>query len=128
MTAETPTYEWNLDPKYLYSAHIKSVYDGDTVTAHINLGLGVVLTDQKIRLLGIDTPEMRGDERPEGIKSRDYLRSLVLNKMVDLYTHRDKRGRYGRILGVIVVKKEDGTDLNCNQALLSGGYADLYGK
>ena len=102
------------------------MYDGDTVTADITLGLGIVLTDQKIRLLGIDTPEMRGIEREEGIRSRDYLRGLILDKTVDLYTHKDKRGRYGRLLGTLVLTKEDGTKLNCNQDLLSNGYAEKY--
>lgn len=117
---------WNLDKRYRYTATITDVYDGDTVTADIKLGLGVTLTDQKIRFLGIDTPEMRGEEREDGIVSRDFLRELILNKEVDIYTQKDKRGRYGRILGVIIITKEDGTVINCNQELLSRGLAEPY--
>ena len=48
---------------------IKKIYDGDTITAVIDLGFGVYKT-AILRLKGIDAPELRGDERPEGIKSR----------------------------------------------------------
>jgi len=48
---------------YHYKAHITKVYDGDTVTADIHLGFNMVMRKQKLRLLGIDTPEIRGEER-----------------------------------------------------------------
>ena len=46
-----------------YRAHIIKVYDGDTVTADIDLGFNVILKKQKLRLIGIDAPEIRGAER-----------------------------------------------------------------
>lgn len=45
---------------YHYAAQVVSVYDGDTITVDIDLGLEVWLKGQKIRLLNIDTPEVRG--------------------------------------------------------------------
>ena len=51
---------------YIYKAEVVSVYDGDTITVDIDLGFNVVLRKQKIRLGGINTPEIRGEEREEG--------------------------------------------------------------
>jgi micrococcal nuclease len=62
---------------YTYRAKIISVYDGDTVTALVDLGFGIT-NKIKIRLKGINTPEVRGAERPEGIVSRDYLTKFNL--------------------------------------------------
>ena len=52
-----------IHPQYLYKATVTEVYDGDTITVDIDLGLNVWLKDQTLRLLGIDTPELRGEER-----------------------------------------------------------------
>ena len=46
-------------PDYVYKAYVRSVYDGDTITVDIDVGFGITLTSQKIRLRGIDTPEVR---------------------------------------------------------------------
>ena len=42
---------------YEYRAKILKVIDGDTVDVDIDLGFGVVLTDERVRMMGIDTPE-----------------------------------------------------------------------
>ena len=44
---------------YEYNCKIVKVVDGDTVDVDIDLGFGVWLRDQRIRLYGIDTPESR---------------------------------------------------------------------
>ena len=49
---------------YTYKARCVSVYDGDSITLDIDLGFNHWMLNQKIRLLGIDTPEIRGPERP----------------------------------------------------------------
>ena len=66
------------------------VYDGDSVTLDIDLGLGIWSTGQKCRLSGIDTPEIRGEERIEGLKSKQRLCELILGKQVAVETARDK--------------------------------------
>jgi micrococcal nuclease len=106
---------------YYYSAMVTSVYDGDTVTVDIDLGFGVLLKKQKIRLLAINTPEIRGEERPDGLIARDFLREKILNKQVIIKTFKDSTGKYGRWLGVIY---KDGIDIN--QLLLDEGYAVPY--
>ena len=104
--------------RYSYSAIITDIYDGDTVTCNIDVGFGIVLHKRKIRLLGIDTPEVRGEEREEGLKARDWLRELVLGKEIILYTVKDRTGKYGRLLGIIYYNDE-----NINKKLVDAGYA-----
>ena len=104
---------------YEYKAKITDVYDGDTVTADIDLGFEVWLHGQKLRLLNINTPEVRGKTRPEGLVARDALRARILDKEVIVKS--DRRGKYGRWLVDIVIDDE-----NINAWLLSEGYAVPY--
>ena len=58
--------------RYEYRAGNFSVVDGDTVRCDIDLGFGVWLRDQILRLHGINAPEIRGGERPEGLASKEW--------------------------------------------------------
>ena len=106
---------------YEYKATVVKVYDGDTITVDFDLGFGIVLKKQTIRLFGINTPEVRGTEKADGIISRDALRQRVLGKQVIIKTSKDKKGKYGRWLGEVFVEDE-----NINQWLISEGYAKEY--
>lgn len=92
--------------EYKYKAKIISVYDGDTCTAEIDLGFNITLTE-KLRLHGIDAPEVRGSERRKGLISRDRLRDKILDKEVIIKTH--KKGKYGRYIVEIYL---DGVYIN----------------
>ena len=107
---------------YCYKATCTSVYDGDSITLDINLGFNMVMHNQKIRLLGIDTPEIRGEERESGLIARDRLRELIENKRVLMLSHRDKTGKYGRWLATIYIDS-----VNVNQLLVDEGLAKVYG-
>ncbi|NIB44855.1 thermonuclease family protein [Pseudomaricurvus alkylphenolicus] len=106
---------------YTYSATVTGVYDGDTVTVDIDLGLGVWLRGQKIRLFGINAPEVRGKSRSAGIDARDWLRSEILGQSVVLNTIKDKTGKYGRWLAVV---RKNGVSIN--DKLVSTGHATPY--
>ncbi|MEA3334410.1 MAG: hypothetical protein U9R25_00755 [Chloroflexota bacterium] len=111
---------------YYYVANVTAVYDGDTVTVDLDLGLGVWRKNQKIRLWKINAPEVRGPERTEGLVVRDYVRGLVHGKTLLLRTILDKRGadktgKFGRLLGEILVDTGDDESLNVNQHLLDEG-------
>lgn len=110
---------------YKYKAFVKEVYDGDTITCDIDCGFGIVYSGQKIRLYGIDTPELRGDERERGIEVRNILRNKILNKQIILKTIKDKKGKYGRYLGIIYIE-ENGEIININKWLKLNGYANEY--
>lgn len=106
---------------YEYRAFVRKIYDGDTITVDIDLGFDVVLKAQKIRLVRINAPEVRGKQRPEGLKSRDALRDKIGNKWIKIKTQEDKKGKYGRWLGEIWIDEE------CvNDWLLKEGLAEKY--
>lgn len=119
---ELQTIDWDsiIDEKYCYAAYVTDVYDADTVTCDIDVGFDIALKDQKIRLYGIDAPEMRGKERQDGIVSRDRLREIVLNKTIKLYTIKDTKGKFGRWLGVLKI-----FTTNINQLLVDEGLAHI---
>ena len=73
-----------------------SIYDGDTIT------LQTEATTKKIRLAGIDAPEIK---QPYGIASRDALSQDVLNQLVTVDTN--KTDRYGRAVGKVLLNGED---------------------
>ena len=108
---------------YEYRAKVIKVYDGDTITVNIDLGFKVQVQSEKIRLMGINTPEVRGEERPLGLISRDRLRDLIMDKDIIIKTYRDKKGKYGRYLGDIYIEIDD--ELICvNDWLVTEGLAE----
>lgn len=106
---------------YTYSALVTDVYDGDTITVDIDLGFGIKITNQKIRLVGINAPELKGKTKAEGLKSKNKLTELVLNKQIKIETIKDKTEKYGRLLGKIWVE-----DTFVNNLLVTEGYAVPY--
>ena len=95
---------------YVYKANVTKVYDGDTITCDIDCGFGVVLMKQKIRLYGLNAPEVRGDSKEQGIISRDKLRERILNKEIRLKTIKDKKGKYGRYIATVYLDTENMND------------------
>jgi len=114
-----PTVGFTVDcGLYEYKAEIIAVYDGDTVTADIDLGFNTWRRDERLRLSGINAPEVRGKQRSEGLVSRDALREKILGKEVIICTIRDKKGKYGRYLVEIHLE-----GLNINGWLVDNEYA-----
>ena len=108
---------------YEYRGYVRKIYDGDTITVDVDLGFGIELKGQKMRLLRINAPEVRGEQRPAGLKSRDALRGLIGNKWVIIRTIRDKKGKYGRWLAEVFLNQGD-TQLNVNDWLITEGHAE----
>jgi len=89
---------------YHYRAEVASIYDGDTIRADMDLGLGIWKKNEPLRLFGIDAPELRGIERELGLKSRDHLQSILMKRELIVESIKDKKGKYGRILAILWVK------------------------
>ena len=65
---------------YEYRINIVKIIDGDTVDVDIDLGFGVWLKKQRIRLYGIDTPESRTrdlDEKRYGLMAKKFLTEQI---------------------------------------------------
>ena len=110
-----------IHPNFTYRAKVVSVYDGDTIRADVDLGFSLRMCNASFRLSGIDTPEIRGAEREEGIKVRDIVREMILGRDVIIETEKDKSGKYGRYLATIWI---DG--INVNKWLVEQGHAERY--
>ena len=94
---------------YEYSAKVVRVVDGDTVDVDIDLGFGIIYSNQRIRLYGIDTPESRTRDLVEkkfGLYAKEFLKS-ALGETCTLRTKKDKAGKFGRILGEFIVYDGD---------------------
>jgi micrococcal nuclease len=115
-------------PSYTYRAVVEDVYDGDTVTLTIDLGMHVHLRRQKVRLIGIDAPEVRGDSRAAGLTARDFLRSLLpVGAAVVVETEKDRAEKYGRWLARIWAAPVGGGDpalpVSVADAMVEAGHA-----
>ena len=100
------------------------VIDGDTVDVLIDLGF-YSTTHKRIRMLDIDTDELRGGtkqtkERAKAAKLR--LKDLFTQGELYIRTEMDATGKYGRLLGTFFIIKEDGTVVNINKALVDEGF------
>jgi micrococcal nuclease len=94
---------------YEYKCTVNKIVDGDTVDVDIDLGFGIVLTDERVRIMGIDTPESRTRNKIEklfGLAAKKRLKEL-LSKHCVLKTEinkdgEDMKGKFGRVLGDFV--------------------------
>ena len=111
--------------KYCYDAKVVSIYDGDTITVEINLGFNVI-TKQKIRFYGVNTFEIRGEEREKGLLAKQFVVDRIKDKKIKLYTIKDKTGKYGRYLGIIYYNNMDNKEVNLNLELIENNHGVLY--
>lgn len=98
---------------YEYRTTLLNVVDGDTVDVDIELGFGVVLADERVRIMGIDTPESRTRDKVEklfGLAAKNRVKQLLAGKP-KLKTQvakngEDMKGKFGRVLGDFEVYNE----------------------
>jgi micrococcal nuclease len=101
-----------------YDVVVLKVVDGDTVDVDIDLGFGVTLKDERVRIMGIDTPESRTSDKVEdlfGEAAKARLKELMKNG-AKLITTEDKhgedmKGKFGRILGDFKVNGKRVTEI-----------------
>ena len=89
---------------------ITKIVDGDTIDAIIDLGFDI-LHSARIRLYGIDTPESRTrdlEEKKYGLLAKKFLtKCLKTDKPIILRTHKEEKGKFGRILGEIIIDEKN---------------------
>jgi len=110
---------------YTYDAVVKTVHDGDTVTLDVDCGFNIWIHDMKIRLYGINAPELN---TPEGKRSQAYLASRIpIGSKISVVTIKDKQEKYGRILGILESGSTGvGEFMNFNKEMVKNGYAKEY--
>ena len=101
---------------YEYRAIIDRVIDGDTIIVILDLGFKT-FRKERIRLLGINAPELR---TAEGKKAKPYVKQFEKKQCI-IRTKKDRQGKYGRYLGEVIVG-----ELNLNEELLQAGLAEIY--
>ena len=108
---------------YEYNCEVKRIVDGDTVDVVIDLGFDIHYSS-RVRLYGIDTPESRTrnkDEKVRGLMSKKYLTDALSKGQVVIKTHKDKKGKFGRVLGEMYV-----ADKNINLMMVNDHLAVKY--
>jgi endonuclease YncB( thermonuclease family) len=137
--------------RFHYAARCLSVTDGDTVVLEIDLGLWVKRTE-KLRLHGINTPEVVGVQRPAGLQAKAALIGLIHGMRivpqaeapfpdhvgsdaedpahVMVQTFKDGLDKYGRLLARIYVQQFAGpvdSEWICvNDEMVRQGYAKVW--
>ena len=116
---------------YEYRCKILRVVDGDSVDVDIDLGFGVWMHKERIRLDGIDTPESRTrdlEEKKYGLIAKQKIKDFMpVGSMQTLVTTKDKAGKFGRILGKFVIydKKTD-SQMTINDWMIREHHAVAY--
>lgn len=107
------------DSLYCYSGTVMRVIDGDTYEVDVDLGFSTFAKGRRLRLLGINCPEMHGPSRAAGIAARDAASSMVLGKSILFRSV--ELDAFGRILGDVWV---DGKHLA--EELIAGGFGKVF--
>lgn len=111
---------------YEYKATVKRIIDGDSLVLDIDLGFYMFMNETKIRLFGLDTPEMNAEDpllRLQAVLATRYLfDNLNIGDKITIKTMLDKREKYGRLLATIFTKE----GLNINEGLLKNKLAVPY--
>ena len=114
---------------YEYRCTVVKIIDGDTVDVDIDLGFGIWMHKERIRLLGIDTPESRTRDKEEkkyGLAAKKYLTEMLNDEGgIVLKTKKDAEGKFGRILGELW-RTTDNADKSINQYLVDEHHAVQY--
>ena len=109
---------------YRYKVKVTRVVDGDTVDVDIDLGFGMTYKKQRVRMMGIDTPESRTrdlEEKFYGKASKANLIKILDGQDVELVSH--DKGKFGRILGELFI---GGASYSVNQQQIDEFHAVPY--
>ena len=121
---------------WTYRCKLRRVVDGDTVDVDIDLGFGIWQKNERVRIMGIDTPESRTRDKVEkkfGLAAKAKLKS-ILGKTTVLKTTINKKGidmkgKFGRVLGDFLQDDKSVAKIMCETghavAYFGGAKADV---
>ena len=113
-------------PVYCYRvAKVLKVVDGDTADVLLDVGFSTYMR-KRLRFMGIDTWETRGEERERGLIAKARLIEILeAADAIFVQTEMDAKGKYGRVLAWLWVEK-DATVTNVNEQLILEGHGTEY--
>lgn len=116
-----------------YDVILLDCVDGDTVDVDIDLGFGVWLKDERVRIIGIDTPESRTRDKVEkvfGTAAKNRLKELLAEggKLITTENKHgeDMKGKFGRILGDFYVERYEGEREKVTDIMIEEGHCVAY--
>jgi len=116
-----------------YDVVLLKCVDGDTVDVDIDLGFGVWLKDERVRIMGIDTPESRTRDKVEklfGTAAKERLKELLAEGGKLITTENkdgeDMKGKFGRILGDFYVERYEGQREKVTDIMIEEGHCVAY--
>lgn len=119
---------------YEYKCKIVRVVDGDTVDVDIDLGFGIWLTNERVRLHGIDAPESRTRDKIEkkfGLLAKEFVKSMLptgsIQTLVTEKAGDESKGKFGRVLGKfkVFIPESDSWGY-LSKIMIDRGYAAKY--
>ena len=122
---------------WTYRCKLKRVVDGDTVDVDIDLGFGIWQMNERVRIMGIDTPESRTRDKIEkkfGLAAKSKLKSLLGPNPVLQTTiskkGEDMKGKFGRVLGDFIIDGKQVSEIMCREghavAYFGGAKEDVH--
>jgi|TARA_B100000959_G_C14973467_1_gene620645 micrococcal nuclease len=121
---------------YEYKCKILRIIDGDTVDVDIDLGFGIWMHKERVRMMGIDTPESRTRDKVEkkfGLASKKRLKDMLpvgsaqILKTQIARDGEDAKGKFGRILGDFIVHyTPEDRQTKASEIMILEGYAVAY--
>lgn len=104
---------------------VTRVVDGDTIEVSCGNKTEIV------RLIGVDTPETKHPRKPVeyyGKEASAFTYEMCMYRWVRLKIPKIRRGKYGRLLAYVYVRRYDNSLLDLNAELLKRGFARTYTK
>tara|TARA_R100001594_G_scaffold37924_1_gene68550 strand:+ start:471 stop:884 length:414 start_codon:yes stop_codon:yes gene_type:complete len=116
---------------YVYVVKNPKVYDGDSFTCDLNLGLFMEKKKVKVRLMGVDTPEKgfrakSAREKQLALEAKALIVDLLNNAEQVLLYSENGTGKYGRLLSTVIAVQKDGSHLSAAEELIKHNLARPY--
>ena len=103
---------------YTYKFEVTKVVDGDTIYGNADLGFNIKMY-VKLRLARVNTPEIRGEEKEQGLISKAEVKRLCDELGDKVVINTTKKGKYGRWIAEVLI---DG--VNLSDHLVEAGLAE----
>lgn len=112
---------------YTYKAKLIRAVEGDTIDADIDLGFDLSIR-QRVKLYGIATPDIKSKDLETKQKALDVKSRLIemLGNGFVVETILNKRGKYGRVMGIVYIEDSSNNLINVNKLLIEEGFAMEY--